>query len=269
MPYIRTQVIGANKIVVSFEPPSFDPVESRKVIDPLLVQCDEYIELDNLKTQYAAIEAQKKAIWADWQTQNRNSSEWAASEKLWNAAIGEGMKLQTMMRAQVDKVEHCRRELLENVGVRFEVVGAETVDQATWDDLVEKMKLLNEGERLLDDGTVVVDQVGTKYWTKPTDTWIETEITELGDTVPASGAFLHEDLTTAQLVEIADQRELDRIAALTTEEKDQEKQAMIDQAARDAGALKSQYEIENRLDPLGDAQAWYAAKVAEIDAKYT
>jgi hypothetical protein len=42
MPYVRTKQVGAYKVVTGFEPPSLDPVESKKIIGPMLIDTDEY-----------------------------------------------------------------------------------------------------------------------------------------------------------------------------------------------------------------------------------
>jgi hypothetical protein len=73
------------------------------------------------------------------------------------------------------------------------------------------------------------------------------------------------DLTEAQRTEIAAQKEAKRIAALTPEAKETEKEARLDAAADEADRLERRAKIQGKDF---DTAAYYAEKQSEIEAKY-
>ncbi|NIS54598.1 MAG: hypothetical protein GWN94_26485 [Phycisphaerae bacterium] len=268
MPYVQTKMIGAYQVVVGFQCPTIDPIESAKVVDPLLAETDIFKRFVQLKNELGAAQGEKIAIWADWKKITvKTSPQWRECERKYRAVEDKIREIQAQLAHQSNLLEEKRRQLLESNAVRFTIRGCEEIDEATCNDLQTKFRTRAPSTYLLFNGTTLIDKIGTKYWTKPADKWIETEITELGVDVPVD-AYLWDDLTKEQTLEIFEQQETERIAALTTEDRAEEKNTKIILAKRKAGALKGEYEIEGRLDPLGDAQAWYSDRVAEIEATY-
>lgn len=269
MPYVQTKMIGAYQIVVGFATPTIDPVESAKVIDPLLEDTDIYKRFIELKNELGALQAEQIAIWNVWKLiKVKTSPDWLDCERQYRRAEENIREIQAKLAHQSNLLEQKRRQLLDEHAVRFTICGCEEVDQVTFDSLQTKLRTRAPDTYLLRDGSTLIDKIGVKYWTKPADKWIETEITELGVDVPENDAYLWDDLTKEQTIEIFAQQEVDRIAALNSTDRAEEKETKIILAKRKAGSLKSEYEIEGRFDPLADAQAWYADRLAEIEATY-
>ena len=111
---------------------------------------------------------------------------------------------------------------------------------------------------------IVKDFRNTEYWRKANGRWGKSKIERLGETAPAD-AVLPDALTEAQSAEIAAQNEADRIASLTGDAKETEKQARLDAAADEADRLSRRAEIQGKVF---SAAAWYAEKRDEIEAKY-
>jgi hypothetical protein len=127
-----------------------------------------------------------------------------------------------------------------------------------------KFDALGEHEWLAEDLEIVHDYRNSEYWRKANGRWGKSKIERLGETAPAD-AVLPDALTEAQSAEIAAQNEADRIAALTGEAKEAEKQTRLDAAADEADRLSRRAEIQGKSF---DITAWYAERRDEIEAKY-
>jgi hypothetical protein len=269
MPYAQTIKIGSSQVVVGFEPPSFDPMESADALAPHLAASQEVIDQNAIKSKLEANHTALNDLWVVWKTQTKGTAEWLQSEADWQALNIENAKLQQQAKTQGDLVEQKRRALLEEYGVRFTIPGVEEIDAATETDLIAKLKTITAGNKLLLDGSIVIDNTGQKYWLQDgAQQWSEHVIDELGDTLPG-GAVLERDLTNTQWDEIIDQKDLARIATLTPEQKDAEKTEMLAQALAEATQKKIEFEIQGHEDPLLATQQWYAAREAEIEARYS
>jgi hypothetical protein len=136
-------------------------------------------------------------------------------------------------------------------------------EKATLESLVAG---LGEHEKLSFDLDVIQDWRGTKYHLKTGDTWAEEEITEIGESLPES-AILPENLTPEQRKEIADQKEAERIAALSPEARAKEEIAKLkaEISARDWRVNKAT-RLKKDLDVLYPGEtAWYLETIARIN----
>jgi hypothetical protein len=269
MPYVETKQIGSHSIVVGFGAPSFDPMATQAAIQPLLEAADEYKALVDTKIkldeQYQAL----ITLWPLWKATPKGTQQWLDYEAQYKAAHAEVARLQGIASIQDGAVEEKRRALVLSDGIRFELPGVTEIDQATQNSLLSKLQSLVQGTRLLVDGSTIIDKIGVVYWTKDVDTWTKTEITDLGVDVPASDAYLWDDLNMAQVAEIEDQLDIERIAALDPDVREAEKQDMLGQALVSAALKKTEFEIMGVEDPLAASQQWYADRVAWIEARYT
>jgi hypothetical protein len=123
---------------------------------------------------------------------------------------------------------------------------------------------------VLADGNIAVvdDYRGCKHWVLNAGRWESGSIALAGEFTLAAGAIWDFDLTEAQKVEIAAQDEADRVGALTLAEKDAEKAKELERVLGESVAMRSALEIQGATDPLGESQAWYNARVEEINLKY-
>jgi hypothetical protein len=137
------------------------------------------------------------------------------------------------------------------------------VEDAAGEDFQTALAILNDHEKLLSSGEKIADWRNANFWKKD-PTWKKETIKRLGETIPADG-FLEEDLDETQRKEIAEEEEVRRIAGLTPEQKNKEKEALLNAAKREATLLKSDADIAGEQF---DASAWFRGKKADIEEKY-
>lgn len=268
MAYAQTIKVGSSTVVIGFEPPSIDPVATHDVVGPILALEKVHIDHEQLKADLTACLILQQEIWTAWKTQTKGTAAYLESKRNWDEQVALQAKIQEQCRIQSASVEQMRRSLVVLHAVRFTTSGVEEIDDATKDVLATKLATLAPDTRLLLDGTTVIDKIGDKYWTKTVDTWAETEISELNTEIP-EGSFKWNDLDKAQVAEIEDQINRERIAAMTPEARTAEKDGLIAKALMSASLKKGEFEIMGSEDPLAASQEWYAARVAEIEERYT
>jgi hypothetical protein len=133
-----------------------------------------------------------------------------------------------------------------------------------------KYEALGEYRRLTKDLETITDFRDSEYWQKQAGRWGKTKIERLGEIIP-SNAFVSDTLTAAQRAEIAAQEKADRIAALSPEDKEAEKQAQIKAVIHEAIIKKQEAELEAEVNdtPLTfDPVAWARERKSEIEAVY-
>jgi hypothetical protein len=128
-----------------------------------------------------------------------------------------------------------------------------------------------QGRQLLtEEAGVVPDLRGVEYWQKTNGRWAKTKIEHINEMVP-SGAILPDLLTGDQRSEIAAQEQADRIAALSPDEKEEEKQAQIKAVIKEALTRKQEAELEAEVNDTPvefDHVAWARERKAEIETQY-
>jgi hypothetical protein len=133
-----------------------------------------------------------------------------------------------------------------------------------------KFEALGEHQCLTEDLETIPDFRDTEYWQKLDGRWEKTKIERLGETIP-SGAIIPDALTAPQRAGIAAQEKADRIAALSPEDKEAEKQAQIKAVIHEAVIKKQEAELEAEVNdtPLAfDPVAWVHERKSEIEAVY-
>jgi len=128
----------------------------------------------------------------------------------------------------------------------------------------QKIKEKGENQLLLDNNEYIDDYRGVEYHIKKSGKWKKERIEDIGISLPLD-AVLQENLSKEQQKEISIQQEDERVAALTPEQKTEEKNNRLRAAAREA-IMKA--EEEELLGETFDKQAWLQPKRAEIEAKY-
>jgi hypothetical protein len=148
--------------------------------------------------------------------------------------------------------------------------GRKLLSEADYAVHKEKFDALGEHRCLTEDLETVPDFRNAEYWQKANNKWGKHKIEHLGETVPAK-AVLPDKLTEAQRSEIAAQEQADRIAALSPDEKEVEKQARIKAVIHEAVTRKQEAELEAEVNdtPLTfDPVAWVRERKSEIEAAY-
>lgn len=119
-------------------------------------------------------------------------------------------------------------------------------------------------QRLTVTGEIVEDWRGTVYWTKPGKFWMKGVVASVGEKIPAR-AIADAELSEAQRVEISEQLETERLAALDPTARDAEKAQALNVAANEAVQKRNLAEVTGKTF---DAKAWYEEKAAAIEKKY-
>jgi hypothetical protein len=164
-------------------------------------------------------------------------------------------------------------ELIEKHRVCFDNVGPgkKLFADSDYGVLEEKFDTLEENQLLTEALQVIPDLRGVEYWQKEASRWTHVKIVKIGEDVPKKGAVLPDKLTAEQREEIAVQERADRIAALSPDEKDAEKQAQIKAVFKEALARKQEAELEAEVNdtPMAfDSVAWARERKTEIEAQY-
>jgi len=138
----------------------------------------------------------------------------------------------------------------------------------TCHQLKEKLTALSEHEKYLFNGAIIADYRGAEYWGRKDGRWGKNMIEKLGETIPA-GAIQVDELNNEQHAEerdeIREQEEEDRIAALSLEALEKEKQSALDALADEAARLEKRYQIQGKeFDPV----AWYKEEAKKVSEKY-
>lgn len=269
MPFVQTKEVGIYNVFIGVKVPSIDPVESAKAIQPHLEETNEHLRILELKKAIEANLQLQATIWAAWKKFPQGTSQYADCKLKWGATVAEYANLQLKAREAQENLDRRYKLLLEEYGVRFTIPGLEEVDEAACAALLKTRAVLKEHQCLLSDGTVVENNIGQRYWLKDgLGVWAEHEITELGGVIP-SGSAPWDELSDADRAAVEEQFELARLAILSPEQKTAEKEDLIAKALVAAGAKRSQFEIQGTLEPLAEAQAWYAERCAWIEARYS
>ena len=173
-------------------------------------------------------------------------------------------------------LEKERTKLFGTDAVYFKPKKGEFLVSAEKQDLIlVEFKALTENECLSftqsETGTATTKKapnfIGVEFWIKGTR-WELNKISMVDVTIPATG-ILPKDLTGIQIEEIELQANQDRIAKLTTEEKQADFDKLVNLLAEQAVALESKLKIQKDPDPFGASQAWYESELAKANSLYS
>jgi hypothetical protein len=143
--------------------------------------------------------------------------------------------------------------------------GGAFVQDTEAEAILLKLADLDEHEKLQDNLEILPDWRGVEFWHKADEVWDKHKIDQIG-IMPPDGFVLPDALSEEHRREIAIQEETGRIANLTAEQREKEKENALN--ALKAEALR-QKEMAAIAEEQFDAKAWYQAEAAKISAKYT
>lgn len=140
------------------------------------------------------------------------------------------------------------------------------VDEKKWKDLVDRFYQLSPRQFLTPENVVVDDHRGAVVFFKD-GSWKMVKLEKLGQSFPEGGK-LKNQLNESEAAEISMQARREAIRSMPAEQVAREKSAALENAARAAAIERSAYEIDGRLDPLGDARKWFSIEKARIEELY-
>ena len=267
MPFVNYKEVDGFNVVTSFDPPSVDPVESHKIVDPLWAETTEYKKAEALSEKFGQLEQRRQQLLAAAR-RARNKGEHEAIGRAYEAVVQEQKAIQAEAKANKPALTKQRSDLLKEHAVFFQVPNCNEVDQETVDELSAKLHALKPGQFLTLEGFVIDDHRGEIYWIKDEfECWSKVTIRELGEEIP-TGAKPRTEITQEDLKEIVHQRNIERISGLTPEQKEDEKAARIKNVLAASATKRSEFEIEGHENPLSQAKQWYNERKAEIENLY-
>jgi hypothetical protein len=270
MKTIKTEKIDGLDVIVGICDASgfIDPEATRKIVEIEIRKTPEWKSLEEKKAEMQvfanqAAQAAKNAKKA--KTPGERNGFNGEYQENWKK-IKDGQK-EMLPIAQAIKKKY--GELMLEHAKYFSLNPSETyVEDAEAEEIENLMiEATAAGEVVARDKTRVPDFRGKRYWKKSGQTWAMAEITRLGDK-PTSGAVEETALSESQRVEIAEQVEKDRIAAMKSADKLKEKGLVLTGAVKQAGLMKSELEVQGDSQALKKSKDWLAEETVRIEGKY-
>lgn len=300
---LKTQTIDTFNVIIGFQNRPIDPEETRKQNIPEFLESEESKTLklkqeEQGRNRLNFIEAGKKSRFhmelATGRTRIEDGVETiipgvdvaknTATSKTWDkkrtGLIGIMESCNEELKPLASAAKEKAKEILRAGPVyNDEIVDPETGTQAgprqgevikTESELVDlKTKYAAKAsiQALLEDGNYVDDFRGKTYHKKTGSTWAETVIDALNVKKP-TGTKYTEELTENEKTEIADQKESERVAALTAEEKTSEFIVRTSALANQAQVMENELKFEGDSAYQSKAQAFYDTELAKLKTKY-
>lgn len=254
------------KIVTGFGQLAIEPVETRRKVQKLLPQTEEFKEAEAIKTEIG--EKHKKAV-ASFRSaaeakRSKNIQEEETHSRDWRQTCQEVQDLMDQLPDKAEALKEKRKELFAQNTVYFEPRSGEmeaTADHVSM--LYMRYESKAEGALIDIDGKEVMDLRGTRYVKKTSGKWTAHTITRLGDTIPKGGKTL-DALTDAENAEI----EYQRISALGTHEKATEEADALDRALTEAKDMDRTLEIQGDPDHIEKSKSFLETETKRIETAY-
>ncbi len=262
-----TKEIQGKTIIIGFSNPVIDPVETEKKIIPLL---DDTQEVRNIKLKTNEIgERQRMGILAmkehakflfSGNTQQSNSKKKEAADHFNKVNV-----LMAELKPFVKDFKNIKKQYIKENAVYFQPKPCEfIITDEQYNKLVNKE--VGEFGKLTITGKVIPDYSEQIIWEKINNKWNILNL-NFGDKLP-DNTILERDLIDEMKIEIAEQKELDRILGLSSIEKESEKQNAINSIAAQAVQMRSALEIQGDNKALEKSQDWYNEQLIIIEEKY-
>lgn len=285
--------IDGFQIVTGVDKKGIEPFETEKIVLPLLEESNEMIALknkNNLINLYMKKNVDIKANENRLLTQVMNEKnimiiqesdltseqtnilhKYQYSKNFNNSEIE---KLKSNLPSLNENLQKKKIQLMQENAVYQETAKNQIdITKNQYDDykikLISIRQYYNDTKKrrfLVSTGDIIDDNRGRVVWEKD-DKWKKRTLQFLSD-VKESLEIWETELTEEQKQEIAAQVENERIAALSPEDKEAEKNAVIDAALKESVQMRNELEIKDETDALQIAQNWYNAEVLAIDERY-
>jgi len=258
--------IDGYQVVKYFAEAQVDPIVTMAKVSDKVLGLNELAQVNSVKAKVIAllISANNFTDLSNSANKTGNTTLAASYQKQSSAARAQVAVLEEEYAKVLAAYEKARNSIIEANSVFFTPGPGESfISDENYAALKNQFDALHEDEKLCINGVVIKDLRDKTFWTKGTK-WESMTISSLGQGLPA-GAILESDLDESQRAEISSEYEAARISGMTADEKNTEKAIVLNNAARDALQKKGIAEITKEIF---DAQAWYAEKKLEIEAKY-
>jgi hypothetical protein len=173
-------------------------------------------------------------------------------------------------RPKLKKIQRDLKELWEQVLSESTTYFEPRRDEIHIDDEIAEQLVNIEcrpGEHVCIDGSTVMDYRGQTFHHFSNERWEVQEITRLGET-PSEGGRQFTELGESERAAIKAQREFDRIAGLTPEQKQTEYEARYENVLNDAAVYMNRLALLGDNDAENKARAQLEEKDMELKLKY-
>jgi len=284
------------KIITGVDIKGIEPIETEKIIFPLLEQSD---EIKAVNVRLDKIKAYEK---------NKNNIRSSAYKLLKTVSVDKSIPIENItdkdftfqqkdLSMQLDKsfnfndyqIGELKKEIpdlnyilrlkkisLIKANAIYQETGRNQIDLTELQYNIYKTKLIDiknyfettgKLRYLISDGSIIDDNRGCILWSFG-DKWKKRIFQFLTDTIDTL-EILESELTEEQKEQIRIQLEEERFDALTPEEKENEKASMIAGALSQSVQMRNELEILDDPDALQKVQDWYGIEVLKIEEKYS
>ena len=259
---------GTVEIINGFSQRVIDPQATNKTVDVLITRTPQW---ESLQSQRMKIESQRKiakekhGLMVHAANTGDEKNERLYSADL-NAAFSAICVLEDEARPLIVELETVRRNLYMEYAEFFPCgPGQHCLENDEYEALKAKFDALEGKQRLTRAGEVIPDNRGLEYYhKKKSGKWVRGKIEHIGET-PPEGFITIDALPSKEQQEIAGQQEMERIAAMSVEERAQAKVDALNALADEAGRFEQRAKIQGKtFDPI----AHYDKHKAAIEAKY-
>lgn len=155
-----------------------------------------------------------------------------------------------------------KNELLKEHAIYLNNPKAKLVSEKEAGDIKQKLDNLKENEALTLELKTIPDYRNVKNYSKKDGKWIETIIEQIGVKPTKT------ELTETEQIEFSEQKEQERLDALSVEDKQKEKESMIDSLASQALQKEGMLRIKGITDYEKQAKDWFDQEKIKVEKKY-
>lgn len=290
------QEIDGLTIITGVDKKGIEPIETEKIIQPLLLESSEMIARKSNIDKIRVFETNKQTINGaalkllesisidkNIKIVNITDKDFTLQQKNLSIELQNGINFNN---SQINELKNEIPGLNENLKLKkIQLIKDNAVYQETGENQIDlnetqyldfQIKLVDirsycnstkKRRFLISSGDVIDDNRGRIVWIKNVK-WEKRTLQFLVD-LKGTLEIWEDELTEEQQGEIIIQIEIDRMEALTPEEKEAEKIMMLDAALKQSVQMRNELEIQGDPDALQKAQDWYNAEVVKIEEKYS
>lgn len=155
-----------------------------------------------------------------------------------------------------------KNELLKEHAIYLNNPKAKLVSEKEAGDIKQKLDNLKENEALTLELKTIPDYRNVKNYSKKDGKWIETIIEQIGVKPTKT------ELTETEQIEFSEQKEQERLDALSVEDKQKEKESMVDSLASQALQKEGMLRIKGITDYEKQAKDWFDQEKIKVEKKY-
>jgi hypothetical protein len=257
--------IDGIEYVSGFDVPVLDPETTKQKAAEQLLEDEEF---KTVMTNYIAKMQQKEDEYLSYCNKCRVDKTFR-TKAAYDVFQHSQNQIQQELIQLAKQIKEARDKAFDENRTYFEPkLGEYTIEDSLCKSLINAARKLRPNERINLDGDVIQDNRGRKYYTKDGEDWHENHIEKFGDKKPKD-ALYKDGLSDNQKLEIEESKEIQRIRALSEENKQAEMDALIQVALHNAAIKMNELELENELNPKEKAKEWLDQEKQKILDKYS